>query len=122
MQWLLDKVMCRFQRHEAPLVMAPKLGKGRAAYLFQGVLSNKRSQPVVVEWFAVHLRPGQPLAVGPFDKLLLETGFEQGVANTGQESKLVGVAKSKLVGVGRVVGQARLRRPGHGPCRPGTGP
>jgi ERCC4-related helicase len=117
MQWLLDKVMCRFQRHEAPLVMAPKLGKGRAAYLFQGVLSNKRSQPVVVEWFAVHLRPGQPLAVGPFDKLLAETGFEQGLANTGQESKLVGVAKSKLIDAVeeakrhmRLHGEVRLER------------
>ena len=96
MQWLLDKVMCRFQRHEAPLIMATKLGKGRAAYLFQGVLSNKCSQPVVVEWFAVHLRPGQPLAIGALEQLLAETGFEQGLANTGQESKLAGVVKDKL--------------------------
>src|ERR1700745_3940514 len=96
MQWLLDKVMCRFQRHEAPLVMAPKLGKGRAAYLFQGVLSNRRSQPVVVEWFAVHLRPGQPLAVGAFERFLIETGFEQGLANTGQESGLTHVVGVRL--------------------------
>ena len=96
MQWLLDKVMCRFQRHEAPLIVAPKLGKGRAAYLFQGVLSNKRSQPVVVEWFAVHLRPGQPLRSAAFEKLLAETGFEQGLANTGQESRLADVVQGKL--------------------------
>jgi hypothetical protein len=98
MQWLLDKVICRFQRHDAPLVVAPKLGKGRGAYLFQGVLSNKRSQPVVVEWFAVHLRPGQSLAVGTFGELLAQTGFEQGLANTGQASKLIGVTGSKLAG------------------------
>jgi ERCC4-related helicase len=96
MQWLLDKVTCRFQRHEAPLVMAPKLGKGRAAYLFQGVLSNKRSQPVVVEWFAVHLRPGHGLSVGRFEELLAETGFEQGVANTGQTSRLAGAVRARL--------------------------
>jgi ERCC4-related helicase len=96
MQWLLDKVMCRFQRHEAPVILAPKLGKGRAAYLFQGLLSNKRSQPVVVEWFAVYLRPGRPLEVGPFGRLLGETGFEQGLANTGQESKLTGAMKVRL--------------------------
>jgi ERCC4-related helicase len=96
MQWLLDKVMCRFQRHEAPVVLAPKLGKGRAAYLFQGVLSNRRSQPVVVEWFAVHLRQAQPLSVGPFDTLLAETGFGDGLANTGQGSKLAGRVREKL--------------------------
>jgi ERCC4-related helicase len=114
MQWLLDKVMCRFQRHEAPVIVAPKLGKGRAAYLFQGVLSNKRSQPVVVEWFAVHLRPGQPLGVGAFEELLAETGFEQGLANTGQASKLLGVAGGKLAGV---VEEARRYMRLHGEAR-----
>jgi ERCC4-related helicase len=96
MQWLLDKVMCRFQRHEAPLIMATKLGKGRVAYLFEGVLSNKCSQPVVVEWFAVHLRPGQPLAVGALEPLLAETGFEQGLANTGLDSELTELVQRKL--------------------------
>src|SRR5262249_29573483 len=61
MQWLLDKVMCRFLRHEAPLVVAPKLGKGRAAYLFQGGLSNKPSQPRALESVAAHPRRGHPL-------------------------------------------------------------
>jgi hypothetical protein len=80
MQWLLDKVMCRFLRHEAPLIVASKLGKGQAAYLFQGVLSNRRSQPVVVEWFAVHLvRPANKFRVASFEKLLTETGFETGI-------------------------------------------
>jgi ERCC4-related helicase len=117
MQWLLDKVMCRFQRHEAPVIMAPKLGKGRVAYLFQGVLSNKRSQPVVVEWFAVHLRPGQSLGAGTFGDLLAETGFEQGLANTGQASKLISVTSDKLAGAVeearqymRLHGEVRLER------------
>ena len=96
MQWLLDKVMCRFQRHEAPLIMATKLGKGWVAYLVEGILSNKCSQPVVVEWFAVHLRPGQPLAVGALEPLLAETGFEQGLANTGQESELTDLVQRML--------------------------
>jgi ERCC4-related helicase len=96
MQWLLDKVMCRFLRHEAPLVLAPRLGKNRAEYLFQGVLSNRRSQPVVVEWFAVHLRQNQPLAVGPFGQLLAETGFEQGIANPGKASSLTEIVRGRL--------------------------
>jgi hypothetical protein len=117
MQWLLDKVMCRFQRHEAPVIVASKLGKGRAAYLFHGVLSNKRSQPVIVVWFAIQLRPGQPLEVGAFEKLLAETDFKQGLANTGQESKLTGMVKEKLTEAVtaamqymRVRGEARLVR------------
>jgi hypothetical protein len=96
MQWLLDKVMCRFLRHEAPLIVATKLGKGHAAYLFQGVLSNRRSQPVVGEWFAIHLRPGEPLLPGPFEKLLADTGFGTRIDNRGQPSKLADVVRSKL--------------------------
>jgi len=95
MQWLLDKVMCRFLRHEAPLIVASKLGKGQAAYLFQGVLSNRRSQPVVVEWFAVHLiRPANRVA--SFETLLNETGFDTGIVNTGQASKLADVVRGRL--------------------------
>jgi hypothetical protein len=96
MQWLLDKVMCRFQRHEAPVIITPSLGKGRVAYLFQGVLSNRRSQPVVVEWFAVHWRSAQAMVIGPFEHLLAETGFDRRIANPGQTPSLVELSRSSL--------------------------
>jgi ERCC4-related helicase len=97
MQWLLDKVMCRFLRHEAPVIVAPKLGKGQTAYLFQGVLSNRRSQPVVVEWFAAHLaKSANKFKVSSFESLLTETGFDAGIINTGQASKLTDAVRSHL--------------------------
>lgn len=102
MQWLLDKVMCRFQRHEAPLVLAPNLGKGRIAYLFQGVLSNRRSQPVVVEWFAVDWLPGKTMTVTPLNQLLTETGFDKGIANPGQMSSRAAIAQGELAKVVQV--------------------
>ena len=114
MQWLLDKVMCRFLRHEAPIILAPKLGKGRAAYLFQGILSNRRSQPVVVQWFAVNWQAGRPLAVNSLDKLLEETGFAPGIANTGQASSLTAKVKAKL---GEAVEEARRWIKVHGEGR-----
>ncbi len=114
MQWLLDKVMCRFQRHEAPIIMAPNLGKSRAAFLFQGILSNRRSQPVVVQWFAVHWQAGKSLSVSSLDKLLAETGFAAGIANTGQASSLTDKVKGKLV---EVVEEARRYIKLHGESR-----
>src|SRR5271166_4546364 len=102
MQWLLDRVMCRLQRHEAPMIMATKLGKGRVAYLFQGVLSNRRSQPVVVEWFAVNWLPDKTMTVTPLNQLLTETGFDKGIANPGQESGLSEAVRSKLAEAVRV--------------------
>jgi ERCC4-related helicase len=108
MQWLLDKVMCRFERHEAPVITAPTLRKGGAVYLFQGVLSNRRSQPVVVEWFAVHLRPGQEIMIGTFEQLLVDTGFDRGLANPGQTSPLLESCRSSLVEVVRAATEYML--------------
>jgi ERCC4-related helicase len=114
MQWLLDKVMCRFQRHEAPIILAPKFGKGRAGYLFQGILSNRRSQPVVVQWFAVNWQAGRPLSVTTLDKLLEETGFAPGIANPGQASSLAAKVKARL---GEAVEEARRWIKLHGESR-----
>jgi hypothetical protein len=108
MQWLLDKVMCRFQRHEAPLIMAPRLAKGQVAYLFQGIASNKRSQPVVVDWFAVHHRDGTPLSIGSFEQLLADTSFDESIANLGKHSVLAEMAKSKLKEAVQIASQHML--------------
>jgi ERCC4-related helicase len=99
MQWLLDKVTCRFLRHEAPLVLTPKLGPGEAAYLFQGVVSNKRSQPVIVDWFAI---PQKGTTLEPalsLDELLQRTGLGQGLSNSGQPSKHVVSLQERLPSV-----------------------
>jgi hypothetical protein len=114
MQWLLDKVMCRFLRHEAPIILTPKYGKGRAGYLFQGILSNRRSQPVVVQWFTVNWQAGRPLSVNSLDKLLEETGFAPGIANTGKASSLTEKVKAKL---GDAVEEARRWIKVHGESR-----
>ena len=52
---------------------------------------------MVVEWFAVHLiRPANRFRVASFEKLLTEIGFETGIVNTGQASKLADLVRSKL--------------------------
>ena len=50
-EWLNDKVLANFQRHEAPVIHVR--GVGEPIYLFQGVVSNFRSQPVLISWFGV---------------------------------------------------------------------
>lgn len=86
MDWLVDKLLVRFGRHEAPVLLAPKLSVGQPIYLFQGVLSNRRSQPVISEWFGV--RPDgkawQPLGLA---EAFQATSFAAGLANTGQTSE-----------------------------------
>lgn len=62
-EWLNDRVLSLFIRHEAPVLRLPDF-QG-PVFLFQGVLSNLRSQPVFVDWFGVRL----PQEVVPLEEL-----------------------------------------------------
>jgi SNF2 family DNA or RNA helicase len=95
MQWLIDKVTCRFQRHEAPVIAVSGLADGQISYVFQGVLSNKQSQPVIVEWFAVHTHKGE-WAVDHFEKLMEQTGFAENTPNTELDDAVSLQAKAGL--------------------------
>ncbi len=99
MQWLLDKVMCRFQRHEAPIVLVPQLGKGSVSYLFQGILSNRRCQPLVVDWFVVRTGPKNPAVICDFEQFLKQSGFGGEIPNSGRESTLADFAREQLISV-----------------------
>lgn len=58
--WINDRVLRHFGRHEAPVIRIPQgLSPGEWVYVFQGVLSNQHSQPVLVDWFGVRTGPSQ---------------------------------------------------------------
>jgi hypothetical protein len=81
MDWVLDKLLVRFGRHEAPVILSSKMDGAHPIFLFQGVLSNKRSQPVINDWFGVQ-GSGKKWNALSFDEVLSATGFRQGLANT----------------------------------------
>lgn len=60
-QWLTDRVLQNFERHEAPVLGTPGLAEGTTWTLFQGQISNARGLPVLVEWFAVPNHPEAPI-------------------------------------------------------------
>ncbi|MED5374277.1 MAG: helicase-related protein [Myxococcota bacterium] len=84
-EWLNDRVLATFRRHEAPVLpVHAHLQPGQAAYIFQGVLANQRSVPVRVEWGAVVLRGPGDLQLQPFESLAAAVGLDQPLPNTGQ--------------------------------------
>lgn len=88
--WLNDRVMAHFNRHEAPVLRVRQgLPPGTSAWLFNGVLSNMRSQPVIVAWFAVVRRPGTADEVMPLEKLAATLGLGNGFANHGDPGEKV---------------------------------
>jgi hypothetical protein len=59
-------VLCHFGRHEAPVLRVPQgLAQGEWVYVFQGVLSNQHSQPVLVDWFGVRTGAAGAGSAGP---------------------------------------------------------
>jgi hypothetical protein len=89
MEWLTDKLLVRFGRHEAPLIITPHLDEKTAILLFQGVLSNRRSQPLVTEWFGIQLDGSQGAGqLLDLEQVLAQTGFAAGLANVQRESAL----------------------------------
>jgi hypothetical protein len=89
MQWLLDKLLICFGRHEAPVVVTPDLAPNEFIVLFQGIISNQRSQPLITEWFGL-LYDGQ-YDWSPLDRemVLTYTSLTSGLANSGQPSRHV---------------------------------
>jgi len=96
MQWLLDQVTCRFQRHEAPVIATQDTGSALMRYLFQGILSNRESQPVIVDWFSVGLEDGESASVHTLDEVIEATGLLEGISNPRQDIAGLGSAQDGL--------------------------
>ena len=84
-EWLDDRVLAKFARHEAPVL---RLGKGlsdeETVVLFQGVVSNHRSQPTIVEWFGVRFTDGQVSKIEVLIDIVTRTELTRPLANPGK--------------------------------------
>lgn len=61
-EWLCDRLVAHMNRHAAPIVRVGKgLAAGRACFLVQSVIANRRSQPTISAWFGIEL----PLTPSP---------------------------------------------------------
>ena len=83
-EWLNDRVLSCFLRHEAPVLrLRQGLGPGEVVVICQGVISNQRSQPLIVSWFGVRF-PGDPAGgstISSWDELVEACGLGREVPN-----------------------------------------
>ncbi len=75
--WLVDKVLVRLGRQQAPVLLADVPGP---VFLVQGVYCNQLGQPTVVEWMAVGGLPGAS-AVEPLADVLARAGVNPAMTN-----------------------------------------
>jgi superfamily II DNA or RNA helicase/predicted nucleic acid-binding protein len=85
-EWLDDRVLGEFHRHEAPvLTLARGLDGDERVFLFQGVVSNQRSRPVLTDWFGVSFGPHGEARIRHLQELIQATGLSSAPSNPGQE-------------------------------------
>jgi hypothetical protein len=74
MEWLNFKLMVAFGRKQAPaLRLAGALSPGESLFLIQAEIPNRKGQPVIHEWFAVHFEGQRNAGVLPLDGFLRRT-------------------------------------------------
>ncbi|MCM3882709.1 DEAD/DEAH box helicase [Frankia sp. R82] len=75
--WLVDKVLVRLDRQQAPVLTVPV---DEPTFLVQGVYCNAFGQPTVVEWMALAGLPG-PASFRPMHEALAAAGVGPGMTN-----------------------------------------
>jgi len=76
MEWVNDKVLAAFGRHEAPvMVLQGALGPDEVVFVLSGLIPNRKSHPLVHRWFGVSFRSGRFRGIEDFDGLVDRTGL-----------------------------------------------
>lgn len=88
--WLSDRMRGAFGRHTAPALLVPQLkGTQHRVVVVSGLLPNRRGQPLVHRWYAVHFRDRAFERVEPFEDLLDATQLGRNVLpNAGEDLPL----------------------------------
>ena len=75
-EWLNDRTAAAFGRHEAPVLAGiPGLAPTETAFVFAGLVPNRRGHPLLHEWIAVCREPSGFAAPQPFDTLRRRIGL-----------------------------------------------
>ena len=76
LEWINDKVVSGFGRHEAPvLTLSDKLKAGETVFILSGLIPNRKSHPLVQRWFGVTFKDTAFQQIETFEKLLARTGL-----------------------------------------------
>jgi superfamily II DNA or RNA helicase len=71
MQWLNDKVLSAFGRHQAPVIRMPNhLSSGQNKYLLSATFPNRKSHPLINDWIVVGFNDGHFEQLDEFDDFL----------------------------------------------------
>ena len=75
-EWINDKVVAGFGRHEAPvLTLSGALNSGETVFILSGLIPNRKGHPLVHRWFGVTFNDDKFQQIEEFETLLVRTGL-----------------------------------------------
>ena len=78
-EWVNDKASLLFGRQEAPIIGLPNaLSKDEYIFLLAGTIPNRKSTPVVDEWFGLHYKSGQFMGEMSMEEVMAMTKYDRG--------------------------------------------
>jgi hypothetical protein len=107
--WLVDKVLVAIGRNEAPVILADV---DQPTFCIQGMYSNGRGQPQLVEWMAVTETLGSTVVVDLFDALH-RAGVTAAMPNSGRSIDLDALAARLPDAVAAARSELESRRGAH---------
>ncbi len=76
MDWVNDKALAYFGRHEAPVVILENtLDAGEVVFLMTGLIPNQKGHPLIQRWFGVVFSNGQFKHIEDLEALIKRTGL-----------------------------------------------
>jgi hypothetical protein len=77
LEWVNDKVLAAFRRHEAPVLTLPPgmLRPDETVFVVSGLIPNRRGHPLVHRWFGARFLGRREDGLESFDTLLSRTGL-----------------------------------------------
>ncbi len=74
-QWLSDKVVSTFRRHEAPVLSLSWLDPGEHIFIVSGLIPNRKGHPVIHNWFGCHVKTGAFTGFRSLEEISEQTGL-----------------------------------------------
>jgi ERCC4-related helicase len=75
-EWINDKVVAGFGRHEAPVLsLQGALSAGETVFILSGLIPNLKGHPLVHRWFGVTFQHGTFQIIETFENILTRTGL-----------------------------------------------
>ena len=68
--WVNEKASLIYNRDEAPLAVIPNLSRDTCIFLMNGSIPNRKSTPLVDEWFGLYYKQGKFAEAMPLEKAL----------------------------------------------------